>query len=233
MNQINSDQDSGGKKGHLPSTTNQSFYSSIASLWGGAVRAQHALLAGYITAHSFLIAAVILLFLSFDQDHSNVVGIGVLVVSAVGLLLSLQMALAWGRFVARVALLEWHLQRIEKQYNRDETTVFTDWAKIRDNPTENLVDPRDSKNQFNANWAVRHHRKWWAARAKMIPILTGIVYLFFFSVSAVNLGMNTFKSTTATISRSETEKPIKQTPKKESFHQEGSGSYAGEKPKAK
>jgi hypothetical protein len=89
------------------------------------------------------------------------------------------MALAWGRFVARVALLEWRLQQIEKHNNWDGPRVFTDWSQLKDKPRNNLIDPIHTDNQFYANWAVRHHKKWWAARAKMIPILVGGVYLFF------------------------------------------------------
>src|SRR4030042_4160082 len=187
MNQINNDQESAGKKDNLPSTHNQLIYSSIISSWNGAVGSQHKLLSGYIMAHSFLIAGIVLLFTSFERQPNIIINISILLLSGAGLLLSLQMALAWGRFVARVFLLEWHLQRIEKQKSWYGPTPFKDWAELRANPRINIIDPKDNANQFYANWAVRHNKKRWAPRARIIPVLTAIIYLFYLSVSVYKL----------------------------------------------
>jgi len=152
MNQINNERHSTG-----PPINNLDLYSTLASLWGDAVGAQHALLAGYIMAHSFLIAAAALLFSSLYQHYSITIGISVMLVSLIGCMLSLQMAIAWGRFLARVSLFEWHLQRMEKQI-LNGPTLFTDWAKMKNENIKNLIDPLDNKNQFYVNWAVKHQK---------------------------------------------------------------------------
>lgn len=213
--------------------TNCDLYSSLATMWSGAIGAQHSLLASYITAHSFLIAALVLLFISIGPKNSPVVVIGVLLVSAVGMILSLQMALAWGRFIARVSLFEWHLQRLEGQFNPNLSTVFIDWAKIRDNPKNDLIDPTDNNNRFYANWSVKHHKKWWATRAKMIPVLVGLVYFLFFSVSAVKTSSIFFNCNGAITSTSGVVKKANKIPKAESSSKETSNSLSKEKTKTK
>jgi len=179
MNQISDDQGLIGKEGRTATGSNLALYSSITSLWSGAVGAQHALFAAYITGHSFLIAAVVLLFAMFVDKHSTILGLGVIIISMVGVILSLQMKMAWGRFVGRVSLMEWHLRQIEKDNDLYGLSHFTDWEKIKKEPEKNLPDPKRYEEPFWANWEVKFHKSWWAPRAKIVPYLTAIIYIFF------------------------------------------------------
>lgn len=106
-----------------------------------------------------------------------------LLFSIVGLVLALQLALAWFRSMNRVVLFEWHLKRLEKAENWKGPKLFTDWDELREHPQRNVVDPHDTQKQCYANWATRHAKKWWARRAAMIPILLAALYFFFLIVA--------------------------------------------------
>lgn len=157
-------------------------YSIFISAWGSYQSARNVLLSGYLLAHSFLIAATVLLFLSME-DAGLVRKLALLLFSVVGLVLAIQIALAWMRSINRVALFEWHLKRLEDARFWKGPKLFTGWDELRKHPKRNLVDPRNTQNQFYANWATRQQDNWWARRARIIPILLIAVYLFFLIVA--------------------------------------------------
>jgi len=159
-------------------------YSSFISAWGSYQSARNVLLSGYLLAHSFLIAATVLLFL-YMEDAGPVGKLALLLFSVVGLVLAIQIALAWMRSINRVALFEWHLKQLEGARLWKGPKLFTDWDEVRKHPKRNLVDPRNTENQFYANCATRQQNKWWARRARIIPILLIAVYFFFLIVAIV------------------------------------------------
>jgi hypothetical protein len=154
-------------------------YSIIVSAWGSYQSARNTLLSGYLVAHSFLITATVLLFVHVE-DTGLVGELALLLFSIVGLLLALQLALAWFMSMNRVFLFEWHLRQLEKDKNWKGPKLFMAWGELREHPKRNACDPSDTT---YANWATKLAKKWWARRAQMIPILLAALYFFFLIVA--------------------------------------------------
>lgn len=144
-----------GNNDERDETRLREMYSSYVSAWGSYHEGRNVLLSGYLLAHSFLIAATVLLFLPLKG--TLLVGkLALLLFSLVGLILAIQMTLAWGRSVCRVSMFEWHLRRLESTslWNKKGPKLFTDWNKLKKEPRKNIVNPDDLEDKFSANCAM-------------------------------------------------------------------------------
>ena len=169
------------------------LYSIYVSAWGSYTEGRNVLLSAYLLAHSFLIAATVFLFISLE-DTLCVGKIALLLLSFVGLILAIQVALTWNRSVNRVYVFESHLRRLEKaflQIEKEGPTLFTDWHDLEKGRKEKLDNPDDLVDPPYANWATKFQSKecWTskASKAKGMPFLLMLVYIFFFVVAVVEL----------------------------------------------
>ena len=159
-------------------------YNNLVQLWTAGVRDFHSLLATYLTANSIFVAAIG--FLLSRQPSTKAFNLVVMVLSVLGVLITLQMALVLARFDAQNALWEWQLRGIERTPQWSRRKLFVDLYRFRDQK-ESLQDADNIPPAFEPNWILRQHRRWWARRAVSFPVYFGIIYIVFLIWSVAQL----------------------------------------------
>ena len=156
----------------------QRAYQSYVAGWATMMSASHILLSTWLTLHSLLVAAAVLLLNSSlgeaqPPQASQLILRGL---SVLGAILAVFMYVSCVRFRIRGDLLELHLREIERRMNGTfPTTYFLSWrAKTR------LPDPDATSEYFNFPMSTKAPA---LLRANAIPFVLGVVYLSFFSAS--------------------------------------------------
>ena len=91
--------------------TMQSDYNHLLTLWTSGVRDYHTMLSDYLTANSIFVAVIGLLV--SRESMALPFTIVIVLLSTIGILMSVQMAIVLGRFAGQNALWEWQLRGIE------------------------------------------------------------------------------------------------------------------------
>lgn len=112
-----------------------------------------------------------------------------------GLIFCLQMCIAQGRFRAQNAYWERNLRIIESNSNWKRRQFFKDLHEFRDKQKVHrkekgrwLILPKEGDEpEFKPDFAVKHHRDFWAPRMKGLPWLFGIIFIFLLIWSALNV----------------------------------------------
>jgi hypothetical protein len=95
------------------------------------------------------------------------------------------MCIAQGRLRAQNAYCERTLRLIESQEGWSHGSFFSQWHQFMEQEAGTHVDhkdnsyiipPRHNEAAFVPNFAILHHRKWWAGRMKLLPWLFGIMF---------------------------------------------------------
>jgi hypothetical protein len=159
-------------------------YEHLLTLWTSGVRDYHSMLSDYLTANSIFVAVIGLLV----SRESLALPITILIVllCIFGLLLSLQMAIVLGRFSGQNALWEWQLRGIEQAPQWGGQKLLTGLYQLHES-RQPIRDQRNDPPVFEANWAFRQHRQWWAHRAVSFPWFFGSVYSLFLLWAAIQL----------------------------------------------
>jgi hypothetical protein len=158
----------------------KSSYSDLVNIWTGYAGAQHTLLAGYLAAHSFIVAAVVVLglhaySLSLTGNDVGLLSIGTASVALLGCFLSIQFAISWNRSIGMASLIEEHIIELEKDENFKGRKFFTSWKSVREGKADKTIP-----DNYLTTWGISLGRQWWARRARTIPLVLLILYLLIF-----------------------------------------------------
>ena len=159
-------------------------YENLLTLWTSGVRDYHSLLSDYLTANSIFVAAIGLLL--SHQPATLIFLVVVLVLSAFGVLITIQMAIVLGRFDAQNLLWELQLRGIERAPEWNGKKLFWDLYRLR-HEKNGLEDSANQPPVFFPNYAMKLHRHWWARRALSFPIFFAILYVLFFTWALADL----------------------------------------------
>src|SRR5512133_3127813 len=91
--------------------TMQSDYSHLLTLWTSGVRDYHSMLSDYLTANSIFVAVIGLLV--SRESVALPFTLVIVLLSGIGILMSVQMAIVLGRFSTQNGFWEWQLRGIE------------------------------------------------------------------------------------------------------------------------
>lgn len=156
--------------------TMQPDYGHLLTLWTSGVRDYHSMLSDYLTANSIFVAVIGLLVSRESVALSFTIVIVLL--SVMGILMCVQMAIVLGRFSSQNALWEWQLRGIEAMPEWRERKPVSSLYRLREH-RETIVDEANEPCAFEPSWAFRQHRQWWAHRAVSFPWFFGTVYGLF------------------------------------------------------
>lgn len=156
--------------------TMQSDYNHLLTLWTSGVRDYHTMLSDYLTANSIFVAVIGLLV--SRESQALPFTIVIVLLSVIGILMSVQMAIVLGRFSGQNALWEWQLRGIEALPDWQERKPVSSLYRLREH-REAIVDEANEPSVFEPSWAFRQHRQWWAHRAVSFPWFFGTVYGLF------------------------------------------------------
>jgi hypothetical protein len=159
-------------------STMQSEYSHLLTLWTSGVRDYHSMLSDYLTANSIFVAVIGVLVSRESLALSFTIVIVLL--SMIGILMSVQMAIVLGRLSTQNGFWEWQLRGIEGMPQWLERKPVSALYRIREH-RETIVDETNEPRSFEPSWAFRQHRQWWAHRAISFPWFFGTVYGLFLS----------------------------------------------------
>ena len=166
-------------------------------MWGDFINAQHTLLGAYIMTHAFIFFAVVLLFVEFNKELLTSKAVGFLLfllitaLCSIGTFLALQMHFAWQRTVALSKLIERHIRKLETSLGDDAILFFKNWHNVLKYP-EVSIDMKDGLEEYTAPNALKQIDELWAGRAKTLPKIFGIFYIFVFIVSFLRFGWVVF-----------------------------------------
>jgi len=156
-------------------------YVLLANLRSSGDRDYHNLTSTYLTANSILVSGVYILLnqgFVFGYYASTILSIS-------GLILCLQMLIAQGRFRAQNMYWEKILREIENKPNWKKQKIFNNLKDIMDGKKD-LGEEVDRSVKF----AIKHHKKKWASRMKLMPWLFGILFILSLIWSAYNIIVN-------------------------------------------
>ncbi len=156
--------------------TMRSDYDHLLTLWTAGVRDYHTMLSDYLTANSIFVA-VIGLLVSRESQALPFTAV-IMLLSVMGILMSIQMAIVLGRFSGQNALWEWQLRGIETLADWRARKPVSSLYRLREH-REAIVDEHNDPPVFEPTWAFRRHRQWWAHRAVSFPWFFGTVYGLF------------------------------------------------------
>lgn len=156
--------------------TMQSDYNHLLTLWTSGVRDYHTMLSDYLTANSIFVAVIGLLV--SRESLAVPFTLVIVLLSAIGILMSAQMAIVLGRFSGQNALWEWQLRGIESMPDWLDRKPVSTLYRLREH-RETIVDDTNEPRSFAPSWAFRQHRQWWAHRAVSFPWFFGTVYGLF------------------------------------------------------
>ena len=164
-------------------------YGEMLSYYVGALNAQHALLTGYLSLHSFLVLANVLVLVQVIQaerapDIQHMLMILVLLIGSFGVFMALQMRLAWDRSRAQTGLIMKFLEQKEQDF-QDGWRPFESWDRLRRNPDDSLQIGFCNE-RFNTQWGFNFIENWFGKRAASIPWILGGLYVVL-SITAVTL----------------------------------------------
>lgn len=144
------------------------IYILLTNLRSSGNRDYHSLTSTYLIANSIFMSGVWILL-----NQGSVFGYcASIILSILGLILCLQMFIAQGRLRAQNMYWEKILREIENKPN---------WKKQKN--FSNLKDIMDAKNKlgeevdWSVKFAIKHHKKIWASRMKLMPWLFGIIFI--------------------------------------------------------
>ena len=156
--------------------TMQSDYNHLLTLWTSGVRDYHSMLSDYLTANSIFVAVIGLLVSRESVDLPFTIVI--ILLTVIGILMSVQMAIVLGRFSGQNGFWEWQLRGIEAMPEWRERKPVSGLYRLREH-REAIVDETNEPRIFEPSWAFRQHRQWWAHRAISFPWFFGTVYGLF------------------------------------------------------
>lgn len=159
-------------------------YEHLLTLWTSGVRDYHTMLSDYLTANSIFVAVIGLLV--SRESLAPPFTMLIVLLCIFGLLLSLQMAIVLGRFSGQNALWEWQMRGIEQAPQWGGQKLLTGLYRLHES-RQSILDQRNDPPVFEANWAFRQHRQWWAHRAVSFPWFFGSVYSLFLLWAAIQL----------------------------------------------
>ena len=154
----------------------QSDYGHLLTLWTSGVRDYHSMLSDYLTANSIFVAVIGLLV--SRESVALPFTLVIVLLSVIGILMSVQMAIVLGRFTAQNSFWEWQLRGIESMPEWGDRKPVSGLYRIREH-RETIVDETNEPRTFEPSWAFRQHRQWWAHRAISFPWFFGTVYGLF------------------------------------------------------
>jgi len=153
-----------------------SEYAHLLTLWTAGVRDYHTMLSDYLTANSIFVAVIGLLV--SRESLALPFTLVIVLLSTIGILMSVQMAIVLGRFSRQNAMWEWQLRGIEALPGWQERKPVSMLYRLREH-RETIVDETNEPRSFEPSWAFRQHRQWWAHRAVSFPWFFGTVYGLF------------------------------------------------------
>ena len=156
--------------------TMQSDYSHLLTLWTSGVRDYHSMLSDYLTANSIFVAVIGLLV--SRESVALPFTLVIVLLSGIGILMSVQMAIVLGRFSTQNGFWEWQLRGIESMPGWRDRKPVSGLYRIREHH-ETIVEETNEPRFFEPSWAFRQHRQWWAHRAISFPWFFGTVYALF------------------------------------------------------
>lgn len=154
----------------------QSDYGHLLTLWTSGVRDYHSMLSDYLTANSIFVAVIGLLV--SRESVALPFTLVIVLLSVIGILMSVQMAIVLGRFTAQNSFWEWQLRGIECMPEWRNRKPVSGLYRIREH-RETIVEETNEPRTFEPSWAFRQHRQWWAHRAISFPWFFGTVYGLF------------------------------------------------------
>lgn len=157
-------------------------YSILSNLWASGIRDYHNMTSTYLTANSILVAAIIVLLARASTVAPYCVSSAF---SLAGIYICVQMRVAQDRFRAQNFYWERNLRIIEDSSDWLGRSLFRELYEFREN--QKTLPPEGREPEFKPNFAIRHHRKWWAPRMKGLPWIFAFFYLTLLLWSMLNL----------------------------------------------
>jgi hypothetical protein len=162
---------------------NLQLYVMFAQLRASGTRDYHSLTATYLAANSILLGFIaVILTGGIDKACTTHIWAVSIVLSLMGLWLSSQMFVAQRRLSAQNYYFERVLRIIESGTHWAHAGFFSALNRFMEQPGEPYAIPADGdEDPMQPNFAVRHHRDWWAPRMKSLPYC-------FMAIFALSLG---------------------------------------------
>lgn len=146
-------------------------YRILVNLWASGSRDYLRLVSGYLTANSVLIASIALI-LRMKTNGAYLVS---KFFAILGIIICIQMYVAAGRLRAQNGYWERNLRIIEDDAKWERRKLFKELYGHREH--QKTLPLEDGECEFEPNWAIKHHRSWWAGRMKLFPWIFGALYL--------------------------------------------------------
>jgi hypothetical protein len=164
---------------------NRDIYVAIMQFIATGTNSYHNLTSTYLIANSVFVSVTILIL----SSYTNVISLYfAITISLIGLILCLQMRIAQGRFTSQNAYWIRLLRIIE---NHPDWELFKYHDRLFNHMEKNeSLPPFSGINEFKPNWALKHHRKWWAIRMKSLPWLFGITFFILMCTSIILVIIN-------------------------------------------